>query len=86
MNINYSCRISMDVEKEMQFITFTILLEDIEDDSSIYSILELKLESYMQDNYCGCSFSESQNHCDCDLGDFSIFDIVSREIEKPINT
>ena len=41
------------------------------------------MENYMQDNYCSCSFNESQNHCDCGCGDWTgEYDIIEIESEK----
>jgi len=86
MKIDYTFKASIEAEGDtLQIITCRVPLEEVEDDNSIYAILELHLESYMQDNYCGCSFNESQNHCDCGGGgDFEVIEITDRTlVEQP---
>jgi len=80
MNFEYEFTADLEIESERQTLTQNISLEELEDDSSIFDILTLKLEEYIQNTYCSCSFNENQNHCDCDLGDYDIVDIVNRKL------
>ena len=83
MEIDYTFKASIEAEGDIvQILTFAVTLKELED-TEIYAILEQKLENYMQENYCRCSFSESQNHCDCGCGgDFNIIEITDRQFKK----
>ncbi len=78
--IEYAFTADLKVENERQTITQIVFLEELEEDNCLWDTLELKLEEYVQNKYCSCSFNESTSHCDCNLGESNIVDIVSRKI------
>lgn len=70
-------------KKEEISISINVNRDLLEDDISIASFIIKYMETYMQDNYCDCSFNESQNYCDCGCGDWGYdYNIISMESEK----
>lgn len=66
-------------------IQINVFKELFEEDKTISEYIIEYMEDYLQENYCCCSFNESQNHCDCGCGcgDWGYdFDIVSIESEQ----
>lgn len=50
----------------------------IENGETLYDIIYNGLEE-IDESYCGCTFSEAQNHCDCNCGNWSgEFEILSK--------
>ena len=81
--LNITIRTEILGEKEDIEILISVKKDLLEDDNSIASYIYDYMENYMQDNYCSCSFNESQNHCDCDCGDWTgEYDIIEIESEK----
>ena len=76
----YTFSADLEVENEIQVLSFNVSLKELEEDYNITDILTLKLENYIQNKYCHCSFSETQNHCDCELGDYHVVEIFDRKL------
>ena len=76
----YTFSADLEVENEIQILSFNVSLEELEEGGNIIDILTLKLENYIQNKYCHCFFSEIQNHCDCELGDFCVIEIFDRKL------
>lgn len=71
----------LDKKEEIE-IPIEVNKDLLEDDISIASFIIEYMENYMQDNYCSCSFNESQNHCDCGCGDWGYdYEIINIESE-----
>ena len=76
----YTFSADLEIENEIQILSFNVSLKELEEGGNIIDILTLKLENYIQNKYCYCFFSEIQNHCDCELGDFCVIEIFDRKL------
>lgn len=66
ITIDYTVKITVfeTVEEELDF---SVTLDELEDDNDIGGILYEKIEKYVANKYCSCSFNESVNHCECEI-------------------
>ena len=81
--LNITIRTEILDKKEEIEICIDVVKDLHEDDRTINDYIIEYMETYMQDNYCSCSFNESQNYCDCGCGDWGYnYEIINIESEK----
>ena len=81
--LNITIRTEILDKKEEIDIQISVMNELCKDDVSIDDYITEYMENHMKENYCGCSFNESQNHCDCGCGEWNYeYDIINIESEK----
>ena len=57
--------IKVGIESTVKVIFIQLSLKDLCDDQDEWGLVYDRIEDYISDNYCTCSFSETKNHCDC---------------------
>lgn len=82
MEIEYT--IMLEINGTSEELGFEFDLKEIEEDG-IHTIMDNAIENHIQDHYCSCSFSEAQNHCDCDH-DYNGYKITERKAKDSSST